>query len=230
MTEARAAPNRRRDAVLEAMEIFRDEMLPQSLSAWTLFLYICENEGLTVSELAHVSRLSVSLAARVVNVMAGEMDAVAGVADRVLVNLKSSPKDKRLKLVHLSPRGRRLCAQLDEIIAIAAPIRESAEEAEFLGDGDDTYSGEPGDLQAIRVRSEIVKLRAQITIDIDAEDFIAAADHQRRIAGLIGDLKEVYDQAELSFRERRARSLHAAIMAPTQVEHHTGHLHDYEDV
>jgi hypothetical protein len=74
-----------------------------------------------------------------------------------------------------------------------------------------------------------MRLRAQITIDIEAEDFIAAADHQRRITGLIGHLKEAYGQAELSFRERR-RTLQALNGIAPPVLQGTGRLHDYEEV
>jgi hypothetical protein len=76
----------------------------------------------------------------------------------------------------------------------------------------------------------VVKLRALITIDIDAEDFIAAADHQRRIATLIEELKDAYEQADLSFRERRPRALQSFGRPIPPVRQGTGRLHDYEDV
>jgi hypothetical protein len=75
-----------------------------------------------------------------------------------------------------------------------------------------------------------VKLRALITIDIDAEDFIAAADHQRRIATLIEGLKGAYEQADLSFRERRPRPLAAYGRPPLTVRQGTGRLHDYDEL
>ncbi len=75
-----------------------------------------------------------------------------------------------------------------------------------------------------------MKLRALITIDIDAEDFIAAADHQRRIAGLIADLMGAYEQADLSFRERRPRPERSFGRPPPGVRQGTGRLHDYDEL
>lgn len=50
-----------------------------------------------------------------------------------------------------------------------------------------------------------IALRAQITIDLIADDFVCAADHQRRIESLMGAIKEAYGEALLEFRERRPR-------------------------
>lgn len=74
-----------------------------------------------------------------------------------------------------------------------------------------------------------MKLRAQILIDIDADDFVAAADHQRRIEAIVGDIKQSYRQAELMFRERRPRALagEAEVMLARQG---TGALNRYEDL
>ncbi len=48
-----------------------------------------------------------------------------------------------------------------------------------------------------------MKLRATIVIDIDAADFVEAADHQRTIEGFLIDLKQNYGDAALDFRESR---------------------------
>jgi hypothetical protein len=48
-----------------------------------------------------------------------------------------------------------------------------------------------------------MKLRATIVIDIDAADFVEAADHQRTIEGFLIDLKRNYGDAALDFRESR---------------------------
>jgi hypothetical protein len=79
------------------------------------------------------------------------------------------------------------------------------------------------------MRATALKLRAQIIIDIDAEDFIAAADHQRRIAQILAELKRDYSQAELSFRERRPRSFGPSA-PPMPVRQRTGALHQYEEL
>jgi len=74
-----------------------------------------------------------------------------------------------------------------------------------------------------------MKLRAQIMIDIDADDFVAAADHQRRIEAILGDIKQAYGQAELMFRERRPRAITGGAEV-LMVRQATGALHRYEDV
>jgi hypothetical protein len=49
----------------------------------------------------------------------------------------------------------------------------------------------------------MLRLRAQITIDIEATDFVAAADHQRRVEGFIDGIREVYADTSLVLKERR---------------------------
>jgi hypothetical protein len=49
----------------------------------------------------------------------------------------------------------------------------------------------------------MLRLRAQITIEIDAADFVAAADHQRRVEGFIDGIREVYADTSLVLKERR---------------------------
>jgi DNA-binding MarR family transcriptional regulator len=123
MSEGFAAPPvRRRDTILAAIEAFREESLPRSLTGLMLFLYICENEGLTVSELAHVARVHVAMAARIVKTMAGEAHETPLAPERVVFELRSSPEDKRLKLIYLAERGRLIRARLEQLIADAVPI------------------------------------------------------------------------------------------------------------
>lgn len=50
-----------------------------------------------------------------------------------------------------------------------------------------------------------IVLRAQITIDVSAEDFVGAAEHQRRLEELMTAIRERYEGADLTFRERRTR-------------------------
>jgi DNA-binding MarR family transcriptional regulator len=118
-----SGPPRRRDTILAAIEAFREEELPRSLSSLMLFLYICENEGLTVSELAYVSKVPVAKAARIVKILAGESREAPLAADRVLFECRASPQDRRLKFVHLAPRGRQICARMEALIALATPIK-----------------------------------------------------------------------------------------------------------
>ena len=122
------APTRRRDTILAAIEAFREEGLPRSLSSLMLFLYICENEGLTVSELAYVAKVPVAKAARIVKLLSGESAEAPMPPERALFECRSSPQDRRLKFVHLTERGRRICDRLEILISAATPIRLPAAE------------------------------------------------------------------------------------------------------
>ncbi len=48
-----------------------------------------------------------------------------------------------------------------------------------------------------------MKLRAQITVELESEDFIEVAHHQRRFQEFFDGLRQEYAHAELQFRERR---------------------------
>jgi hypothetical protein len=76
-----------------------------------------------------------------------------------------------------------------------------------------------------------MKLRAEISIEIDADDYIAAADHQRSVEMLFGDVKAQYGQASLAIRQMRERQ--PAAPRPRRQEprhrHHTGNLALYKE-
>ncbi|HEX3365854.1 hypothetical protein [Phenylobacterium sp.] len=48
-----------------------------------------------------------------------------------------------------------------------------------------------------------MKLSGQISIELTVDDFVAAADHQRRIEGLLAVIRDIYPEATLTLRERR---------------------------
>lgn len=50
-----------------------------------------------------------------------------------------------------------------------------------------------------------MKLSGQISIELTVDDFVAAADHQRRLEGLLQLVRDTYPDATLAMRERRAR-------------------------
>jgi hypothetical protein len=50
-----------------------------------------------------------------------------------------------------------------------------------------------------------MELRAQITVDISASDFVEAADHQSRLTRFVEELKVHYPEVQLVIRERRDR-------------------------
>jgi len=50
-----------------------------------------------------------------------------------------------------------------------------------------------------------MKLCGQISIELTVDDFVAAADHQRRLESLLQLIRESYPEATLAMRERRER-------------------------
>jgi DNA-binding MarR family transcriptional regulator len=113
---------RRRNCILEALELFRERYALVTVRPLIVFLYVCENEGLNVSELAHVSDMSVSVAARLARALLAPsapdaMEPAAG-----LLEFRASPRDARIKFIHLTDQGRALRAELDQLIGQAAPI------------------------------------------------------------------------------------------------------------
>jgi len=73
-----------------------------------------------------------------------------------------------------------------------------------------------------------IQLRAQVTIDLNANDFASAADHQRSIEDLMTAIRARYPAAELEFRERRPRPPRALPMKGP-MRHYTGAVIDYAD-
>lgn len=73
-----------------------------------------------------------------------------------------------------------------------------------------------------------MRLRAHITIDIEADDFVAAADHQRAVERALAGIKADYPQAALDFRERRVRTDARPMAVPISPRQQTGAVHSYD--
>ncbi len=122
MSDAQLARKRERNAILSALEIFRTIDVPRNFYSMVVFLYVCENEGLNVSELAFVTRMRVATVARIVKVLAGDVAEEQVEPQNVLFEFRASDQDRRLKFVYLTERGRRLRDDLEGLIASANPI------------------------------------------------------------------------------------------------------------
>lgn len=126
--EARpAGRRRRRNTVLEAMERFRRLNEDLNISAVLAFLYICENEGLNMCELAQVCRIAEATASRVARRLASPTTPGALPPGAGLVELRTNPFDQRGKLLFLTPAGIALRDSIDGLIQEAVPIATSAE-------------------------------------------------------------------------------------------------------
>jgi hypothetical protein len=58
-----------------------------------------------------------------------------------------------------------------------------------------------------------MKLCGQISVELTVDDFVAAADHQRRMEGLLALIRDTYPDATLAMRERRERKVTALMAA-----------------
>lgn len=71
-----------------------------------------------------------------------------------------------------------------------------------------------------------MRLRAQILIDIDANDFADAATHQHRLESIYAAIRDQYGQAQLEFRQRRQRPARQAAIG-RGLRHYTGRMSEY---
>lgn len=110
---------RRRNALLEGLELFRDLYPAITLGNMIAFLYACENEGLTILDLSQVSGFYLATASRTIRAFSepdkeGAMSPALG-----LVALTQTDHGKAIRLTEA---GRRFRDQLDQVIAAAVPI------------------------------------------------------------------------------------------------------------
>lgn len=105
-----------RSAVLDVLEAFRDRSAGILLNSVIGFLYVAENEGISVRELAHKCRLNEATMSRAIRALAppGETGALPPSLD--LVTLAPSPRDARARLITLTEQGRALRDEINAAI------------------------------------------------------------------------------------------------------------------
>jgi hypothetical protein len=81
-----------------------------------------------------------------------------------------------------------------------------------------------------------MRFRVDISLEIEADDYIAAAEHQRRVGDLFATMKNTYPDADFSFRQLRNMANGAAPAGPRpsgkgrgHFRHVTGNLSVYQD-
>ena len=113
---------RPRDTLLDAILALKARDPRISVNEIVAFLYVCENEGLSVQELAFVGGLTQSTASRSLRSL-GRPDSPWSQAPALgLVEAYLNPTDGRSHVVHLTEEGRALRDQLDDMIRRATPI------------------------------------------------------------------------------------------------------------
>src|SRR3954469_45762 len=104
---------RQRDCILEALSAFRALSARITVGEIVAFLYTCENEGLSVQELAFVAGLSQSAASRNVRALGRPGSTWATAPALGLVEPYLHPSDGRSHLLHLTEDGEQLRDRLD---------------------------------------------------------------------------------------------------------------------
>jgi DNA-binding MarR family transcriptional regulator len=112
---------RRRSACLAALERMRTWRKDIPLNDVVAFLYVCENEGVTLRELAAMTRLDQSTASRAIARLASRRDPASG-ATMPLVHACERDDDGRAWALLLTDTGASLRNDIDAIIARADPI------------------------------------------------------------------------------------------------------------
>ena len=106
---------RRRNTILEALERYRAAHANVSTLHVVAFLYVCENEGLNVSELAQVCAIGRPTASRIARSLAAGRP--GGRSEDGLIECRPNPRDQKGRVLYLTERGRQLRNQLETLIS-----------------------------------------------------------------------------------------------------------------
>jgi DNA-binding MarR family transcriptional regulator len=113
---------RRKNAVLAALERVRRVSHELSLIDALVFLYVCENEGVNVSEVAQLAALTQSTASRTSRRLATVETINALPPTAGLLELRGNPNDGRSKTLYLTQLGCEIRTEIEALIAQAQPI------------------------------------------------------------------------------------------------------------
>jgi hypothetical protein len=72
-----------------------------------------------------------------------------------------------------------------------------------------------------------IRLRVTISVDVEATDFLEAAEHQKRLQTYLSSLRDEYPEAALSVRDRRAPRVERS-RPPRAMHARSGKLNVYE--
>ncbi len=117
---------RQRNSFLQLLEQFR-EMHPGLVVADLIaFLYICENEGLNITELAQLGRFTGATASRRARALAGPNAPSPRPPSLDLVEIYEGGDDARARQIFLTDKGRAMRDAIAGMIATAIPLAQPA--------------------------------------------------------------------------------------------------------
>lgn len=120
--ERREAAIRRRDTILAGLEAFRGVDPGITVTGIVTFLYVCENEGISMTELASIAGLRTATASRAVRALGvpgarGSLPPALG-----LVDVRNFGPHLNSKTLFLTDSGQALKERLNGLIRSAVPI------------------------------------------------------------------------------------------------------------
>ena len=121
--------SRRRNTILAGLDYLRSSHPEITLFQVISFLYICENEGLSIAELAEIigtTRATASRNAR--SLTAADHDGTIA-PSLGLVEIRQNEFDGRGRVLGLSPRGVVAREHLERLIALSTPISDGTGKA-----------------------------------------------------------------------------------------------------
>ena len=118
MQAAEAA--RPRSVLVEALALFRGLNPTITVNEIATFLHACDQEGLTIQELADLADMTEPTASRSIRSFGPPGSEWARAPACGLVEAFLNPKDGRSRVLHLTPAGRAVRDRLDAIIGAAS--------------------------------------------------------------------------------------------------------------
>src|ERR1700712_1468283 len=113
---------RTRNAVLQALHLFKSLDPRVSVNEAIAFLYAAENDGLTVQEVAYLAGFTQSTASRSLRAL-GRPDSAWSQAPALgLLEAYLNPQDGRSHVIQLTAQGREIRDRLDRIICQSVTI------------------------------------------------------------------------------------------------------------
>lgn len=113
---------RRRNSCLAVIEVLRRSFGDVRLNDVIAFLYVCENEGLNLSELIQLTGLSPSSASRAARRLlpAGADFSLSPALGLLTLDVQTT--DRRARVLSLTDTGRALRDEMNALITTAVPI------------------------------------------------------------------------------------------------------------
>lgn len=116
------AATRRRNTGLDIMERLRAQGDGMTFNAMLVFMYVAENEGVNVTDLARMCRMTEATASRSARALATPDSPSALPPSLGLLELRQDPYDGRGRMVYLTALGKKLSAEIDASIRNAVTI------------------------------------------------------------------------------------------------------------